>query len=293
MKLVMTLLVRDEEDILKANFEFHLAQGVDFFIVTDNLSMDGTQDIVESYVRQGAAVVLHEPARDYSQFRWVTRMARMAAACYDADWVINSDADEFWVPATGIGDIKSVLRPIAPEVQALMVPRLNFVPVDEDGAGSFAERMIFRERVSYNTEGDLLLPKVCHRALPDIDVEQGNHQVTRAGAVLSAAPAPLQILHFPIRSYTQFENKIVMGGAAYARNTELPHSTGQTWRKLYACWQAGGLRDYFMNTVVSRHAATTRLLSGELVYDDTVLKVLRRQDEDRSLMQEGRFDHGA
>jgi hypothetical protein len=36
MKLVMTLLVRDEQDILADNLDFHLAQGVDEVIVTDN-----------------------------------------------------------------------------------------------------------------------------------------------------------------------------------------------------------------------------------------------------------------
>ena len=38
MRLVMTLLVRDEEDIVRANVDFHLARGVDFVIATDNRS---------------------------------------------------------------------------------------------------------------------------------------------------------------------------------------------------------------------------------------------------------------
>ena len=91
----MTLLVRDEEDILAANLDFHLSQGVDFFIITDNLSVDGTRGIIDSYVRRKLAVRLDEPTDDYSQARWVTRMARMAAVDYRADWVINNDADEF------------------------------------------------------------------------------------------------------------------------------------------------------------------------------------------------------
>ena len=44
MSLVMTLLVRDEEDILDANLRYHLDQGVEHVFVTDNLSADGTRD---------------------------------------------------------------------------------------------------------------------------------------------------------------------------------------------------------------------------------------------------------
>ncbi len=42
-----------------------------------------------------------------------------------------------------------------------------------------------------------------------------------------------------MRTYAQFENKIVKGGRAYARNRELPDRTGRTWRRLYERWEAG------------------------------------------------------
>ena len=60
MKLVMTLLVRDEEDILDAQIAFQLNSGVDFVIATDNRSEDGTAEILESYARQGVLHLLRE-----------------------------------------------------------------------------------------------------------------------------------------------------------------------------------------------------------------------------------------
>ena len=97
----MTLLVRDEADIVSANIEFHLARGVDFVIATDNLSVDGTTDILRAYEQRGVLHYIRQTDDDYAQHRWVTDMARLARAKFGADWVINNDADEFWYPEQG------------------------------------------------------------------------------------------------------------------------------------------------------------------------------------------------
>lgn len=47
-KITMTLLVRNEQDIIAENIWFHHALGVDSFIVMDNLSTDATADIVKA-----------------------------------------------------------------------------------------------------------------------------------------------------------------------------------------------------------------------------------------------------
>ena len=54
--------------------------------------------MLERYAREGHVHLIREPGDDLRQDEWVTRMARLAATDFGADWVINSDADEFWWP---------------------------------------------------------------------------------------------------------------------------------------------------------------------------------------------------
>jgi hypothetical protein len=51
----------------------------------------------------------------------------------------------------------------------------------------------------------------------------------------------ISILHFPLRSYEQFEQKIVSKGSAHERHPELAGTGGAT-RHLYEIYKAGGLR---------------------------------------------------
>ena len=53
MKLVQTLVVRDEVDIVDDQIAYHLNAGVDFVIASDHQSVDGTTDVLERYVREG------------------------------------------------------------------------------------------------------------------------------------------------------------------------------------------------------------------------------------------------
>ena len=101
MKIVMTLVVRDEADVLEVNLRVHRALGVDAFAVLDNGSTDGTAEILARWREAGLAHVTTDPDADTDEvFRqWQTRLAKLAASELGADWVINNDGDEFWWPA--------------------------------------------------------------------------------------------------------------------------------------------------------------------------------------------------
>ena len=273
MKLVMTLLVRDEEDILRANLDFHLASGVDEILLMDNISVDGTADIAHEYERAGCLHYTFQPRDDYSQGRWVTDLARRAIAEFQADWVINSDADEFWWPHAG--SIKDSLVSIGSDVLAASVERTNFVPRIENGE-PFWRRMNVRRVASVNSLGQSLPGKVAHRGLTDIVLEQGNHRVYVSGQVTPCALAPITILHFPIRSRAQFFNKIAKGGAAYARNAELDQEVGKTWRHLYGLYLDGWLDHAYARELQTEEQIASGLAIGTLVRDERLIAALER-----------------
>lgn len=267
----MTLLVRDEEDILDANLRYHFAAGVDFVIATDNLSVDGTSEILAGYEREGRLLRLEAHDDIYDQSRWVTRMARLAATEHGADWVINSDADEFWWPESG--NLTNVLESVPERHGAVSVTRTNFVP-RPSSAEPFFRSMTVRERTSLNALGQPLPGKACHRAYPDVLVEMGNHGAARTQQDLTTVNAALTIFHFPLRTYAQFENKIAKGGAALERNPAFPPNLVATWRMLYGLLLNGELESYYESLVLSDAAVASGLANGTLVRDERLLDAL-------------------
>ena len=242
MRLLLTLLVRNNQDIVASNIDYHLAMGVDHVIVTDNLSTDDTRNIVLRYVDRGVATLLDESADDYNQSVWVTRMARLACSELAADWVINADVDEFWWPLEA--DLKQTLLSVPTDIGGLEAKRVNFLPMHV-GTDLFWQNMIWRDVCSRNALGEPLPGKVAHRAATDVVVHSGNHSVASAKLGPVKAEERITIFHFPYRSFEQVRDKIRLGGAAFQRNKQLPPEIGHVWRRLYEIEQRGGLEAWY------------------------------------------------
>ena len=273
MKLVATLLVRDEVDVVAATVEHHLSQGVDLVIATDNGSVDGTREVLEAYAGAGRVEVIDEPEHTYKQAEWVTRMARRAADV-GADWVINLDADEFWVPADRARTLREVLADVPPEYSTVLARRTDLVGV-RGTWGPWPRRLRWRNLNTLSERGTPLAPKVCHRAAPEVGVAQGNHAVT--GIEGERLPdEPIDVLHVPLRSWPQFQRKIANGGSSYAANTELAPEIGWHWRADYERLLAGELERVFHSREPSPADLVTGIRQGTLVRDSWLLRRLQR-----------------
>ena len=273
MKVVMTLLARDEADIVDAQIAFHLHAGVDFVVATDNRSEDGTTEILERYERAGLLHLLREEGNDMRQTEWVTRMARLAATDFGADWVVHADADEFWWPREG--SLKDVLAAIPERFGIVRGCWRHFVPRPLDHEGSFfAERMTVR-LCSPAHPGDKATifhahQKVAHRTDPEVEIEPGNHNALGNGLEPLRGWHPLEVLHFSFRSPAQLARK---GRGGWVRNADYEPSLHQLL--LDEALRADRLEAFYASFVVGDEALARGIEDGSLAIDTRLRDALR------------------
>ncbi len=270
MRIVFTLLVRDEADVVEANLAYHLALGVDHVIVTDHRSSDGTTEILERFAGDGRLTLIRERSEELRQSDWVTRMARLAATKHGADWVINGDADEFWWPRDGT--LRDVLAAIPARFGALRGLWRNFVPRPEDGR-PFHERMTVRRRPATELADPFHAQvKVVHRAHPEVVVTQGNHDALGAPLLLIREWLPFEVLHFPVRSAEQARRKFRVARTAglASPGTSVPQHTEAAVRSM----DVEGDRAFYERLVVDDEEVERGLANGDLVSEPRLRDVL-------------------
>lgn len=282
----MTLLVRNEADIVDAQIAFHLHAGVDFVIATDNRSSDGTTEILERYERAGRLHLLREEGDDMRQEEWVTRMARLAATDFGADWVINSDADEFWWPRGGT--LKDVLDLVPERFGVVRGCWRHFLPRPDSDA-DFAERMTVR-LCAPAFPGDKSTvfhahQKVAHRADAHVEIERGNHNATGRGLEPLRGWHPIEVLHFSLRSVEQIERKAGGGWVRRSDTAPVGHKLA-----LLAAVQRRSVDRYFDEYAVTSAELERGVADGTLAVDTRLrdaLRILRATDRTYRLPDPG------
>lgn len=218
IKLIMTLVVKNEEDIIEQNIKFHYAMGVDGFIVVDHNSTDRTGSILRRLVDEGVVLeVIKKTSIKHEHSVWVDEMIRLAKIKYKADWIINADADEFFY-SQDLNIKESLCR--YPKVNAFKVES-NFVFPDE--SENFLYNPYFNKNPLKDFELDMLgirseyseyfslkvartCPKIIHKTKGYVKIESGNHRVYMKNLCL-APTNDIVLYHYHIASYARYEDK--------------------------------------------------------------------------------------
>lgn len=228
---VAIAMARDEADIAQAWCEHMLTQ-VDHLIVADNLSTDGTREIVASF--GDAITLIDDPDPAYEQS---TKMSALAARALSMGftWAVASDLDEAWM-TTDNRPIRVYLDGLAPDIRVVTAELFNHIPTAIDPAqyylDPFSNEVIGGEpnpfrRIGWRKRERAPLPKVCVRLCDGLIIHMGNHSAYLPG-IAPAAPG-LVVRHYSWRTREQYVRKIATGAKAYAL-TDMPESTGGHWR---------------------------------------------------------------
>lgn len=273
-ELIMTLLVRDEEDIIELNIKHHLSKGVDFIIATDNGSKDGTAKILKKYESIGKLHYIFQAEDDYNQAVWVNSMGRLAKEKYGAKYIFHCDADEFWTPKQG--NLKYEISQSDKKIPAYFVELENVLPVYKEKNNyreDFFDNLyvIKKPIISNNLLSDSknkgiyffkYPPKVMYSIENEyMDVTQGNHNFMDS-SIEPIFSLNLHIYHFPVRGWDHFKRKVIQGGQSYENNKSLPRDAGFHWRRWYEAYKVKRLEDEYKKLIISSNSADSLLGKG-------------------------------
>ena len=275
-RLVMTILVRDEADIIEANIRTHASLGVDAFVIMDNGSIDGTREILSKLVKEFEIIVIDEKG-DYNQAKWMKQLAMIAKNRLKADWVINNDADEFWLPKNDL----NLKENLAFKGSVLTVNRYNMILEREKhffDTSYLVENPIFysKEKQLTSEKLSIILTKIGPKTIINpyglIYLRGGNHKALhiinmrdylRSGYDKIKRFKDIEVFHYPIRSYTQFEQNIKNRKRLLESSKKV--SMGPHYRRWVQLYNEGKLLDEFKNSIVFNQKDIDTLLKYDII----------------------------
>ena len=240
MRSVCFSMVKNEEDIVES-FVRHTLNQVDHLYIANNLSTDGTTDILRALVSEGLPITVTVDAEQaLLQNEKMTAMYRISAKESQFDFAFFLDADEFL--ELDKDAMLSVQRSHGPG-HAFYIPRLNYLYMGETTPGD--PLSIFETMTTVDKIGEAPKSMIFHGEAEcrRFRVGNGNHHVrdwARGGDIISEEQPHhfATISHFPIRSIDQYLRKSLLGWLALQLRepgVNKPKRTiGSHWRTQYA-----------------------------------------------------------
>ncbi len=285
-RLVMTILVKDEADIIEANIRTHSQLGVDAFVIMDNNSTDGTREILSKLSHEFEIEIVDESGI-YAQAKWMKKLAKIAKEKLKADWVINNDADEFWIPQNEL----NLKENLAFKGSVLTCHRYNMI-LDELSlkSGSFFNANYYvNNPIAYtkhklqNDKVSITLGKIGPKTIVNphglLSLRGGNHKALHIGRISDTLRSgydkikrfeTIEVFHYPIRSYEQFERNIKNRKKLLEGSKKV--SMGPHYRRWVKIYNEGKLAQEFENNILFSISSIKVLEKYDIVKKDESIK---------------------
>jgi len=207
-RVVALISAYNEADIIEPVLD-HLAQNGVWSYLIDDGSTDETVARAQRWLGRGLlAIERFAGAGEDGRTSWRALLARKRELARElgADWYVHHDADEIReAPWPGMS-LRDAIRWVdGVGCNAIDFRVLNFAPVDDTYRAGMDPRQHF-ERWEDPAEYDLLQRKCWKAGAPDLELDEGGHDVRFAGRRLF--PLRFLLRHYPIRSQAHGLRKV-------------------------------------------------------------------------------------
>ena len=174
-------------------------------------------------------------------------MVQVAKQEFRPRWIISSDADEFWYPISGRYDSEMDGRK-----NILYCYWHNFLPRPKVSWQEFTD---VGEMPGYHGN----MSKVICLARGLLGMYDGNHE-SRSIPRITSRSENIRLYHYPVRSYEQFERKVVQGHRATLK-ASLQENVAWHWRGYYEAWVNGQLRQVYEELASQNRVSEDRTMA--------------------------------
>lgn len=229
LRLISYTMVKNEEDIIEIFIRKNL-EILDHMYISDNMSQDGTREILNSLSREGLSITVWDDFDPrHLQSKKTTSAYHKISKEDNFDGIFFIDSDEFLLGSKEkVSEFFNIGR-------VYELERIRYVINDlEENKESFFKKMEYRLKKPESSKSMLFHDK---KEYEYIRIGEGNHYIYHHGKVLNDGVLSLKIAHFPMRTKEQFIRKNLLGWLSLmqinpdALNEKNP--VGKHWRDAY------------------------------------------------------------
>jgi hypothetical protein len=268
--------------------------GFDQVLVMDFDSTDGTRDILLAAEWQPFVTMVAFPGlASLDSSNILLSLARERHA--SDSWCLFCDPDELLAMPSGLR-LHPLLQGAADAADGLVIPRFNMTgPLSVAHSGrprhTHVESLTLRiaRRCTRTVPDDIakevleppwiftaILPKVLVRVERTIAIGEGDHSASTSRNQLIAAPDGVRLLHYPVREFATFRQKVELARLGFASNPHLSQAHGWQVRRWINKAAAGRLLEEYQQQFIADEDVERLIADGTLCRDESALTIARR-----------------
>jgi hypothetical protein len=271
-------------DLIAAFLDHYRRLGFDRVIVMDFDSTDGTREVLTSM--EWSSFVTRVPFPGLASLDSSNLLLSVARDTYSpADWCLFCDPDELLVtPSMSC----ATLLPVNPDVEWVSIPRFNMTgPASyarEDAQWSHVHALTLRvEGRCTRTPEEIrqatldppwiftaIMPKSLVRLGAAVRIGEGDHVAVTANSTSGAPANSVYLLHYPMRRYRSFRDKVEMARLGFAENPHLSQQHGWQVRRWVRMSDEGTLYTEYLQQFIVDEDVERLVADRTLVRDETV-----------------------